>query len=1034
MRLSVTLGNEIVTGVSQQWRLQKFIDQGDAGELYLVESIRDEKQAILKRPVKSAFPAEAHRQSAQIEREARILRALRNINFSTGHFSVRVTSLIDQSPPGTELSGQYFIVLEQAPGISLGRLAKLARFGGNSNSEPNNGLPNDLQPFFGRVEQDGCLPRLLILRSIQALFDLLEAIHAWKVESFDREMWGVLWNDIKPDHVFWNPARAEFTMIDWGNGQLLDRDGISLDRNYSVLDDYRQFYEEFGRFLSDVSPDLHSGLNWEASAILDSAESPVIQSINDNLQSILREETAQFLEARQRESYLLSTGATNFDKLHEISIVQGRILSFGELPEYPPTEKLFLRSAALLASQGKLDQVSRACQLAREHLPNPGPHWKVLEALSSLVAEGHQATSSLSLQALRAGFDLNWAETHWMICQVCVKNNDLGSWHQLSTQIRGLIPEISSSTSTPYRAALRLWEGLEEDLHQLRAKMKTVQSSAEHSTQDYVSGDNDLDLTQLERLLANFKDDLLQKWVQVDPAPPGADISYRSLELFLDQLQTILPRWGMDAVVRLKPLRSALSQPQAQTTILLDTWNARGLQTARKLLRQLLLWDPDRLRVLRADQAIQKAQQWQEEVRQGPQKSEKLAEYALRMEHTARQLRSQVGPAAWIDSPLDLFTRLRVGEKPGDLLIESPSLKDEFPWLKYYERKVSEVKEQPPQPKVPPPSTKPADILSLRDGLLGQGQDIFLDEALDIWVPEARGSSARVFSSTLKQRNGKSRQVAMKIMRPEKAEYALPLFWEEVQVLSLVSDLQGVSGWLECGFLLLDHHQSLPSDAIAEKASHLSGRLLRFGKHEVNLFQEELVPRVEAGWLPYLLLEVRPLNENLLLLCDEGQTRGSYLPVDTGVQMAVQICGILESVHARNIVYRDHKILHYYRDFASQKIAMIDWNVAKWHPEGLSEAEIQVDLVQFGARALHHILTGRPAPGALPVGPTRPDEIEMAPVQYSPAWTYDDTRRISVELRKILSDVLSGHYTSASHLGEDLLLQLSFSDQLKRVS
>jgi len=77
--------------------------------------------------------------------------------------------------------------------------------------------------------------------------------------------------------------------------------------------------------------------------------------------------------------------------------------------------------------------------------------------------------------------------------------------------------------------------------------------------------------------------------------------------------------------------------------------------------------------------------------------------------------------------------------------------------------------------------------------------------------------------------------------------------------------------------------------------------------------------------------------------------------------LAIQICDILQSAHDRNIVYRDHKILHYYWDPQSQGVVMIDWNIAKRQPQGLSDAERQFDLAQFGARALHHILTGRPA-------------------------------------------------------------------------
>ena len=100
-------------------------------------------------------------------------------------------------------------------------------------------------------------------------------------------------------------------------------------------------------------------------------------------------------------------------------------------------------------------------------------------------------------------------------------------------------------------------------------------------------------------------------------------------------------------------------------------------------------------------------------------------------------------------------------------------------------------------------------------------------------------------------------------------------------------------------------------------------------------------------------------------------------------------------------------------------VFVIDWNVARLHPEGLSDYEKQMDLVQFGARALHHILTGRTAPGALPLGPTRPEEIEQAAKSYQAQWTYDD-QRLPEDLRGILERVLAGEYNNASTLRDEL--------------
>ena len=135
--------------------------------------------------------------------------------------------------------------------------------------------------------------------------------------------------------------------------------------------------------------------------------------------------------------------------------------------------------------------------------------------------------------------------------------------------------------------------------------------------------------------------------------------------------------------------------------------------------------------------------------------------------------------------------------------------------------------------------------------------------------------------------------------------------------------------------------------------------------------------------------------------------------------MVIQICEIIQAAHDRNIVYRDHKILHYYWQAETNGVFVIDWNVARLHPGGLSDYERQMDLVQFGARGLHHILTGRSAPGALPLGPTLPEDIERAAQSYQAQWTYDD-ERIPPGLRDIIEGVLAGKYTQASALRDDL--------------
>jgi hypothetical protein len=217
----------------------------------------------------------------------------------------------------------------------------------------------------------------------------------------------------------------------------------------------------------------------------------------------------------------------------------------------------------------------------------------------------------------------------------------------------------------------------------------------------------------------------------------------------------------------------------------------------------------------------------------------------------------------------------------------------------------------------------------------------------------------------------------------------------------------------------LDEGQQIPADNRQTTAKGLRGSITRFSLEDVQNFLVSLDTKVGQGWLPYLALEKRNQANNLMAYCDAGYTRGRFLPLRESLLLAIQICDILQIAHDRNIVYRDHKILHFYWEPASHAVTTIDWNIAKRYPEGIPATERQFDLVQFGARALHHILTGRPAPGALPLGPNRPEEIEQAAHNYRVQWTYDD-ERLPVRVKEILEKTLGEGYSYVKDLRQDL--------------
>ncbi len=89
-------------------------------------------------------------------------------------------------------------------------------------------------------------------------------------------------------------------------------------------------------------------------------------------------------------------------------------------------------------------------------------------------------------------------------------------------------------------------------------------------------------------------------------------------------------------------------QANLQVLNVLDAWERQDFEAARSALRQVLLWDPDRLRLVQADRALQTTVSWLETIQAGVVRDEPLQEFITRQELVGRELRNQIGPAAWL--------------------------------------------------------------------------------------------------------------------------------------------------------------------------------------------------------------------------------------------------------------------------------------------------------------------------------------------------------------------------------------------------
>lgn len=1008
--------SDVVSGQQSTWVLLKKLGEGDAGEVYLVETLLDKQTAILKRPVRSAFASDVIRQTSQITTEGKILRSLSEMLKMDADFSINVPNLLDQSRPGTAFSDRLFIVIEKARGFDLAFLARAVQLGSLSGADLEISAPEEKR-FLQTLAESGHLPERILLCALSSLLSLFEKIHTRPLDVDGVEVHGILWNDVKPEHLFWDPWRSQITIIDWGNGQLLGRDGTTRDRRFSAVEDYRQFIDEMGRFLENAAPALVETLAWPDRHRSDLITPATIQALQERIWETLQEQEFDLEKVRQQEAELLrretlapaevsrkktARQMLTVNPLAELEDLHRQIISFGEMPDYTGALSLAMTDAARFASQDRLDDVQHTCEWA-DGLPGvDSDHLHLVSRLANITAradaQGATGKQHLNLsEAVENALKRSWPDVLWNLVSALDGGPEPDWWHDLITTVRRLPLGKETGSLQPVLLA--------------RRALLTLQSMAERL--DRAGQVDPAARSRLAELIRQMREEVVPNWVALEPNPPYSNLSYQEIDSMLDDIGDYLP----DARLALDNI---LDQPREQARRVLENWEKGEFRSAAEGLRQILLWDPDRKRVLRAEQAIANAPHWLAKVHQGPPEGVHYQAFISEVEFEGRELRNQVGPAGWLDLILEGCRQLRRGAWPPDLFIELPLLVREMAWLRRYERRErlpAELTQGEPEPELIAPAF--ALLSGTGRGKVGTELDLQFLAPLDGWVPEARGSSARVFSGLLRDARNTPVQAAIKLMRMDKVDYALPLFKEEVLVLNVMRSVPGVTPMLECGFLKLDGKDWLPAERSGAVDPGVSGSLMRIGPVAAQDFLNQVEARIEEGWTPYLALEQRDSRQNLLPLCDSSMTGGNYLPVSQLLLIAIQICDILQEAHQRNVVYRDHKILHYYWIEAVHGVFSIDWNVARLHPEGLSAYEKQMDLVQFGARGLHHIMTGRPAPGALPLGPTRPEEIEQAAKSYQAQWTYDD-QRLPEDLRAVLERVLAGEYNNVTHLKDDL--------------
>jgi hypothetical protein len=250
-----------------------------------------------------------------------------------------------------------------------------------------------------------------------ALLRLLDSIHNNEVLDGEARQSGMIWNDIKPEHLYWDARHALMTVIDWGNGQYLEADGVTRDRQHSMNDDHYQFIQEMGDFLLECCPELHERLDWPQKIAPGEAYSGGAKPLQERLALLNAQVMSQVEALRTEEADLYATSRPSWEEVPHIDRVQRELVALGEMPNLAAALNFHARLALQMTSESNLEAFRKVCERAELLEATPSRKWDLLCEIATIglgpAAQGSNGVVSVFSHALAAGVADDWPSCLW---------------------------------------------------------------------------------------------------------------------------------------------------------------------------------------------------------------------------------------------------------------------------------------------------------------------------------------------------------------------------------------------------------------------------------------------------------------------------------------------------------------------------------------------------------------------------------------------------------------------------------------------
>ncbi|HQJ32571.1 MAG TPA: hypothetical protein PLO13_04380 [Anaerolineaceae bacterium] len=602
-----------VTGRNRDWQLLETVGKGDAGEVVRVQAELGKEQGVMKRPVQNVSGGTIVRQARQIENEGRVLALLDGLDIERHGQKIHTPLLMDQSIEGTSSSANLFIVSEEVPGVSVSELLRRKMQGGSPISQA------------------------LVLKVLAAAFQLLQKVHEK----------GVIWNDVKMDHIFWNSEANILSFIDWGNS--LDINSETSDDKANPMLDYQQLLEEGRTLIEQTSPELIADIGWPlSSSQLNDQEINHLQMRVEYMETYLSMRIIEYKLLFSR--YLKSLNS--LEGLKQTLELMRALQHLGVEVNMADLLSASQRYLLDLLDRGEDKQAQEVSQVLETELNhNLSPNWQLAGYLLEHFGNGDPANLAKLLHAV---FEGDWNEAAWIYRESFLAKQTPPTSDQVINSMRTL------------KLNLKPYALISTDLAALSQQSERWLETAIQKNLDPES------ITTLRNLSSRVKQ-IQENWEVLQPGEKLGD-KFLLLRRVLEHFTALQLRPATD-------LQTSLLAAMSRIRDIYRAWAECDLATAQKQTKDLFLLEPSLNYLPDLETDFYAMINWLETLNQGPAEHQAVNTFAAELLESLPPLAEWLGEVPWLTSLLHALQTMKDAQAIENLREEARLGQWPMPWL-----------------------------------------------------------------------------------------------------------------------------------------------------------------------------------------------------------------------------------------------------------------------------------------------------------------------------------------------------------------